>query len=178
MKATTLVTAILLIMLSLNMTAQNWKTPAIEGYGRIVAYEDVAIQPDPSKEYKLIFHITSDQEREGVNLGLWKIARLVNLLDSGGVPKKNIHVVGVISGAATPVTFSQKVYSERMDVANPNLDLLKKLTDYGVKIHLCGQAAAEKKIDPLKDLNPYTKLTLSALIDIPTYQMQGYVVML
>lgn len=172
-----MVISILLIVLSLNMNAQEWKTPAIDGYGRIAEFGNVAVKPNPNKEYKLLFHITSDKEREGVNVSLWKMARLINLLENGGVPRENIHIVGVISGPATPITLSEKAYLKRMDKPNPNLDLMKKLTDYGALIHLCGQAAAEKDIDPLTDLNPYTKLTLSALIDIPTYQMEGYVVM-
>ena len=169
--------AIFLIILNLNMNAQEWKTPVIEGYGRIAEYDKVAIKPDPNKEYKLLFNITSDKEREGVNASLWKMARTINLLENGGVPRKNIHLVGVVSGLATPITLSEVAFFKRMDKQNPNLDLLKKLTDYGAVIHLCGQAAAEKNINPKTDLNPYTKLTLSALIDIPTYQMEGYVVM-
>lgn len=166
-----------LLLIGLTMNAQEWKTPVIEGYGRIADFENVAIKPDPSKEYKLLFHITSDKEREGVNASLWKMARTINLLENGGVPIKNIHVVGVISGPATPVTLSEKEYFKKTQKSNPNLDLMKKLTDYGAAIHLCGQAAAENSIDPKTELNPYSKLTLSALIDIPTYQMEGYVVM-
>lgn len=174
---TALVTSIFLIVIALNMNAQEWKTPTIEGYGRIAEFENVAVKPDSKKEYKVLFHITSDKEREGVNVSLWKMARLINLLENAGVPHKNIHVVGVISGPASFITLSEEAHLKKMEKSNPNLDLMKKLTDYGAKIHLCGQAAAEKRIDPLTDLNPYTKLTLSALIDIPTYQMEGYVVM-
>lgn len=169
--------AIILIGICFNMKAQEWKTPTIEGYGRIADYKNVAIKPDSTKVYKILFHITSDQEREGVNVSLWKMARLINLLENGEVPRKNIQVVGVISGAATPITLNDKAYLKKMNKHNPNLDLMKKLTEYGAVIHLCGQAAAEKNITAETDLNDYTKLTLSALIDIPTYQMQGFVVM-
>lgn len=174
---TTFFSSIFVIIISLNMNAQKWKTPIIEGYGRIAEFENVAVKPDPNKEYKLLFHITSEKEREGVNVSLWKMARLINLMENGGVSHKNIHLVGVISGLASFITLSEKAYLKKMEKENPNVYLMKKLTGYGAEIHLCGQAAAEKKIDPLTDLNPYTKLTLSALIDIPTYQMEGYVVM-
>lgn len=170
-------TLILIMLFCITMNAQNWKTPTIEGYGRIADFENVAIAPDSSLDYKVLFHITNDKEKEGVNTSLWKIARLINLLENGGVPKKNIHIAAVISGPVTNITLSEKAYIEKEGKPNPNLDLMKKLSDYGVAIHLCGQAAAEHKIDPKTDLNPYTKLTLSALIDIPTYQMQGYTVM-
>lgn len=173
----TLVISIFLTLICLSMNAQEWKTPVIEGYGKIAQFDKVAIKPDPAKEYKLLFHITSENEREGVNASLWKMARVINLLEGGGVPHENIHVVGVINGAATPITLSEEAHLKRMDKPNPNLDLMKKLSDYGAVIHLCGQAAAEKDIDPETELNPYTKLTLSALIDIPFYQMEGYLVM-
>ena len=167
-------TIILITTMQLHLNAQNWKTPTINGYGRIVDYENTIITPDSLTTYKIFFDITSDKEREGVNASLWKIARLINLLENSGVPKKHIQIAAVISGPATPIVFSKDAYLKRMNKPNPNLDLIEKLSNYGIPIHLCGQAAAEKQIDPKSDLNPNVKLTLSALIDIPTYQMQGY----
>lgn len=172
-----LIFTVFLVGMSFNMNAQDWKTPIIEGYGRIAEFENVAIKPDSTKEYKLFFHITSDVEREGVNTSLWKIARVINLLENGGVPKQNIQVGAVISGPASPIVLSEAAHLKIMHKSNPNLDLMKKLSDYGVEIHFCGQAAAERGIDPHSELNPYTKLTLSALIDIPMYEMQGYVIL-
>lgn len=159
------------------MNAQQWKTPTIQGYGKIVDYENVAVKPDPKQEYKVFFHITSAKEREGVNESLWKIARLINLLENGGVPKENIKIAAVVSGPATDITLSEEMFLKRNNKPNPNLDLMAKLNNYGVPIHLCGQAAAKHKINPDRDLNPYIKLTLSALIDIPTYSMLGYTIM-
>ncbi len=159
------------------MSAQDWKTPTIDGYGRIESYDDAVIQPNKDSEYKVLFNITTATEREGVNVSLWKIARLINLLENADVPKENIHIAAVISGPATPVVLSEKSYFERLHKSNPNLDLMKKLTEYGVDIHLCGQAAGEQKVDPKTQLNPYTKLTLSALTDVLYYEKLGYTVM-
>lgn len=169
--------SIFLIVISFNMNAQEWKTPVINGYGRIAEFDEVAIKPDKSKEYKVIFNITSEKEREEVNNSLWKMARLINLLENEGVPAENIKIVGVISGPASPISLSDEAHLKRHQKKNPNLDLMKKLSDHGVQIHLCGQAAAERKIDPKSELNPYTKLTLSALTDVLHYQMAGYLVM-
>ncbi|MCX7548264.1 DsrE family protein [Xanthomarina sp. F1114] len=164
----------LITLIHFHAHAQDWKTPIIDGYGRIVDYEKAVIKPNPANEYKLLFHITTNKEREGVNVALWKIARTINLLENGGVPKKNIHVAAVVSGPATPLVLNKEVHLSRMKKPNPNLDLIDKLVEYGVALHLCGQAAAERDVDPTTDLNPKIELTLSALIDIPTYQMQGY----
>lgn len=172
----------LAILLSLTsytstMNAQNWQTPIIEGYERVTDFPDAKIQPDPAKEYKILFHITSANEREGVNAGLWKIARLINLMGLRNVPKENIHLVAVISRSATTLALSGEAALEKTEKENPNLNLLKKLKDYGVEIEVCGQAVAKHHFDAEKDLNQFIVLTLSALIDITTYQMQGYVLM-
>lgn len=162
---------------SSNLSAQDWKTPTIDGYGRIKDYNDAVIQPDQDSEYKVLFHITTATEREGVNVSLWKIARLINLLENADVPKKNIHIAAVISGPATPIVLTEKAHLAKTKNSNPNLDLMRKLTDYGVDIHLCGQAAGEQNVDTETDLNQFTKLTLSALIDILHYEKLGYIVM-
>lgn len=158
------------------MKAQEWRTPIIKGYGKIVNYENAAIKPNPELEYKYFFHITKAKEREGVNDLLWKIARTINLLEDSGVPKKNIKIAAVISGDAYPIAFSKEAYVKRYNKENPNLDLIDKLTNYGVSINFCGQTVAGKKIDSETELNTNIKLTLSALIDITTYQMQGYTI--
>lgn len=159
------------------MSAQEWKTPTIDGYGRIKDYKDAVIHPDKNSEYKVFFNITTSTEREGVNVSLWKIARLINLLESAGVQKKDIHIAAAISGPATPIVLTESAYLDKMKKTNPNLDLMKKLTEYGVQIHLCGQAAGEQNVNPETELNPYTTLTLSALIDILHYDQLGYTVM-
>lgn len=172
-----LTTLLLLTFYTSTMQAQHWQTPVIKGYGKVVDYPDAEVQPNPEKEYKILFHITSDDEKEGVNLKLWKIARLINLMGLQNVPKENVHIVAVISGPATLLVLSDKAYFEKLGKPNPNMDLLKQLKKYGVKIQVCGQALAERKINPKTELNEFTVLTLSAMIAIPTYQMEGYVLM-
>lgn len=168
---------LILTVISSNLSAQDWKTPTIDGYGRIKDYNNAVIQPDENSEYKVLFHITTASEREGVNVSLWKIARLINLLENAGVAKKNIHIAAAISGPATPIVLTEKAHLAKAKKSNPNLDLMKKLTEYGVDIHLCGQAAGEQNVDPETEVNEFTKLTLSALIDILHYKKLGYIVM-
>lgn len=159
------------------MHAQNWETPIIKGYGKIVDYENAEMLPDSTKTYKILFHIKSAQEREGVNQGLWKIARLINLMGSHGVDKDHLKIVAVVSGGATPFVLSEKAYKAQYDKSNPNLDLLSQLKLQEVKILVCGQALAKHHIEVDTDLNEYINLTLSSLIAIPSYQMEGYVLM-
>lgn len=131
------------------------------------------IRAQPIKFYT----ISADKEKDDVNLTLWHIARQINLFGISGVPKENVHIVAVISGPATPLVMTDAAYQKKFNKPNPNLDLIQKLSDYGVSLEVCGQAAAENDIDPYSELEEHIKLTLSALIDIPAYQMKGYVVM-
>lgn len=178
MKTTIKMFAVLLTFFIQNtMNAQDWETPIIEGYGKIVHYDNAQNKPDPSKEYKIIFHIKDGKEREGVNEGLWKIARLINLMGSYKVAQDHLKIVALISGTATPLVLNDMEHKMREDRMNPNLDLLNKLKQHDVKILVCGQALGKHKIDGDKDLNPHIEVTVSALTAIPAYQMEGYLPM-
>lgn len=165
------------LSLFMPVMSQEWQTPVINGYGKIKIFKDAAVQPAHNQEYRILFHITNDKQKDGVNAGLWHIARLVNLFGVTGVDKKYVKIVAVISGDATPIVMTDKAYKTKYYTNNPNLDLMEQLTKYGVAIKVCGQAAAEHDLDVNKDVNTFTQLTLSALIDIPVYEMKGYVVM-
>ena len=156
------------------MKAQDWKTPIIEGYGKIVHYEEAQDPPDSTKMYKVLFHIKDGKEREGVNEGLWKIARLINVMGDYRVPKENLHIVAVISGTATPLVLTEVDHQKREKRSNPNLDLLEKLESHNVKLLVCGQALAKHGINPETDMNKFVGITPSALSAIPIYQMQGF----
>ena len=178
MKTTIKVLTVLLALFIQNtIKAQDWKMPVIEGYGGIVHYENAQNKPDPSKEYKIIFHIKDGEEIYGVNKGLWKIARLINLMGSYGVPQDHLKIVAVISGKAWLLALADEEHKKRAESANPNLDLLNKLKQKNVRILVCAQSLAKYNIDVDKDLNPYMELTISALTAIPIFQMEGYVPM-
>lgn len=157
--------------------AQEWTNPVIKDYGKIKYYKDAAMQPNRHMDYKIVFNITTDKEIDGVNAGLWKMARTINLLRAGGVKEKNIHLVGVIHGAATPTVLTNEAYQKSKGRHNPNLDILKVLKENGVQLNVCGQALAKANIDPYTDLNEYITFSLSALVDIPSFQLMGYALM-
>ena len=169
--------AMLTAVLALPATAQEWTTPIIEGYGKIKYYKNTDLQPQKDMQYKVAFDLKSDKKKEGVNAGLWKMARLLNLLGAAGVPAENISLVGVVHGPATFMILKDELYHEKMGESNPNVELLRKLTDYGVIFYVCNQAAAGRDIDPIQDMNEYIKESLSALIDFPLLQQKGYTIM-
>lgn len=166
---------IAVFFLSFSM-AQEWETPIIKGYGKIKNFKDVAVQPDASLEYKLVFDITSDSEMDGVNKGLWKIARVINMLGSADIPSDKVHIVAAIHGAATFATLKDSKHQEKYDIVNPNTELLGLLKNYGVELFVCAQATAARNITA-EDLNPNTELALSAMTVLANYQLQGYALM-
>jgi len=152
----------------------TWQTPLIKGYGPIKYFSKAAIQPDKNLDYKVVFKITNDNTKDGVNATLWHIARLMNLLYVAGVKTDHIHVVGVVAGKATPIVLNNKAFQKRMHKDNPDMNLLKQLTENGVKIYVCDQAVAEHSFDPYHDLNKYIIPSLSGIIDLPTFELKGY----
>lgn len=167
---------IFILTISCQMTAQEWQTPAIDGYGKIKYYEDAAEKPDTSLTYKIIFNIESDKQKDGVNVGLWKIARTLNLLKAGKVADEKVNLVAVIHGQATYTVLSDEKYQERLKKPNPNIELLRLLNENGVTIFVCGQATASRDLEK-EDLNENVQLALSALTVLPNYQLRGYALM-
>lgn len=160
--------------------AQTWENPVIQGYGKIMDYKDAAVRPDPTMEYKLVYGIHDDKMKGDVNATLWSIARSVNLLRAGGVPKDQIHIVAVFYGPGIAPALNNEAFkalSEDKDASdNPNLGLMKQLSENGVKFYACGQTMASKKLTD-KDLNAYTKKSLSAQVVLANYQLNGYALM-
>ena len=167
------ISLILILVLTFQINAQEWQTPAIDGYGKIKYYEDAAEQPDTSLTYKMVFDIKDEKEKDGVNMGLWKIARSLNLLKAGNISAKKIDIVAVIHGEATYLVLSNIKYQEKFKKPNPNLELLRLLKENGVTIFVCGQATAARDIEK-EDMNEHIQLALSALTVLPNYQLRGY----
>ncbi|MEP2281547.1 DsrE family protein [Maribacter sp.] len=172
-KALLLIIAIMAVQLT---TAQEWTTPIIEGYGKIKEFKEVAIQPDPNKEYKLVFDLKDERELDGINIGYFKIARMINMLGAGGVSADKVNIIAAVHGGATFTALNETKYKAKYEKENPNEAVIKLLKDYGVEFYVCAQAAAARDISAA-DLNPNTELGLSAMMVLANYQMDGYIFM-
>ncbi|TDT40527.1 DsrE/DsrF/DsrH-like protein [Maribacter spongiicola] len=157
-------------------TAQEWTTPVIDGYGKIKEFKEVAVQANPTKEYNLVFDLKDDRELEGINIGYFKIARMINMLGAGGVSADKVNIVAAIHGGATFTALNDAKYQEKYKKENPDAAVIKLLKDYGVKFYVCAQATASRGI-VAEDLNPNTELGLSAMMVLANYQMDGYILM-
>ncbi|HKJ45486.1 MAG TPA: DsrE family protein [Balneolales bacterium] len=152
----------------------TFSTPAIKGYGDMHYFKDVAVQPDTSMDYKILFFIVKNDHPKKVNFGLEHMARMINILSAAGVKQDHIHIVGVITGKATACATADSLYKKVYSVANPNDTLLTELTTTGhAKLYVCSQALAGMGYDQTY-LNPNVKRALSAISTVAIYQLKGY----
>lgn len=158
------------------LRGQEWQTPLIEGYGEIKYFDQTAQQPDPNQEYKLLFDVKSDEQKNGVNKSLWIIARTLNLMDVTNVSSSNVKVVAAIHGDATYNVLSEKAYQMKFGKSNPNLDLIKKLKENRVLIYVCSQALASRNIS-FDDILTSVVPAISAIAVVSNYQLKGYSLM-
>jgi intracellular sulfur oxidation DsrE/DsrF family protein len=158
--------------------AQTWEYPAIEGFGPAMPLPDAAVQPDTTLQYKIIFDIASDKT-EGVdnyNFQLAHVARLINVFAVAGVGPERMKLVAVIHSSATPIVLNAAKYRAKFDKDNPNLDLVRRLREAGVKLYVCGQSLGDFSYDE-GWVNEDITVALSAQVVIPTFELRGYAYM-
>ena len=165
-----------IILVSNYIIAQDWETPIIKGYGEVKFFEQAASQLNKQLDYKLIFDIKSNQIKNGVNKGLWTIARTLNLFELSGIPRKKIELVASIHGEATFITLNNNAYRNKFGIDNPNLNLIKQLKENGVELYICSQATSSRNINN-SDLNINVIPALSGIAVLSNHLLQGFTLM-
>ena len=162
-----------LLFFSSLLTAQEWEYPLIPGYGGIEYTDSYSEQFSPEESYRLLFDITSDAQKDGVNRGLWRVARTLNLLEACSVPREQIEIVVALHGAATKAVLRNEAYHSLYEDGNPNVKLIHKLADNRVEFFVCSQAMVGRSL-PLDQVHPDITVALSALTVIINHQKKGF----
>lgn len=165
-----------IIIISNYTNAQEWETPIIQGYGEVKYFDQAASQLNKQLQYKLIFDIKSNQVKNGVNKGLWTIARTLNLFELSGIPSKKIEIVASIHGEATFITLNSNAYQDKFGRDNPNSNIIQQLNDSGVKLYVCSQATSSRNINN-GDLNINIIPALSGIAVLSNHLLQGFTLM-
>lgn len=155
------------------MNQIEWQTPVIEGYGKIKFYPQTEFLPTNDRDYKLIFNISSNEKKAGVNEALWRIARAINLFKAAGIAAENLKLAAIIYGEAWTAVLNDERHQEVEGTPNPNTELIGKLVENNVKIYICGQSIAGNNIE-LNEMNPNVDIALSALVAFPAFDAMGY----
>ena len=122
----------------------------------------------------MIYDLVAEKKKDGVNFGLWKMARMINLLYQGKVSQKQIKMVGN-HGKATDIMLNDTAYRAKYQKPNPNKDLIEHLANYGVQFYFCKQGATKRGYTNAMAL-PQIQPAVSAMTVIANYQL-GYVLM-
>ncbi|MBV4367997.1 DsrE family protein [Erwinia sp. BNK-24-b] len=120
-----------------------WSTPAIDGYGKIHYEADAAYKPAQGDSNKIVFQITkAENGPNDPNLGLQRVARVVNLYIASGVPQDQLKFVVSVTGDGTPAMLNNEQYKKMFGIDNPNLKLISELRAKGVDVSVCDQSVA------------------------------------
>lgn len=148
--------------------------PIIKSYGSVWEVPNAQEKPDSKMDYKILVDITDAADKpDSLNAYLEAAATLYNLHAVGGVPAKNIHMVVVLHKMATYSIFTNEKFQQKFKTDNPNLALVKELSDAGVKFFTCGQTLIRGKIAE-NEITPEVKVATSALTTLTTYMLKGY----
>jgi intracellular sulfur oxidation DsrE/DsrF family protein len=146
--------------------------PIIADHGGVVA-RPTAQQP-PRAGAKVVFDVTADAKPAGVNKGLDRVARLLNLYGAAELRSSDIRIVIVFHGEATKTVLSDAAYQCRFGLEqNPNLPLLRALQQHGVQVLVCGQALNYKEIAD-QELADAIPIAAAAMTTVINKQMDGY----
>jgi intracellular sulfur oxidation DsrE/DsrF family protein len=132
--------------------------------------------PDPNMNYKVVFSINRDPgSPDDVNPMFNAIATYMNTLGQHGVPAEHRNIVAVIHHRTEgfDIVMSNEAYKKRHGRDNPNIEVIRKLTQAGVDIRLCGQGLIGREIDA-KDVNPDIQVDLWAMTSIINLMLEGY----
>ena len=148
--------------------------PVIESSGPVFTVErpDLAIPTD--FVFKAVFEVTeSSSSPEALNGAIDNAARFLNMHVEAGVPVENVQVALVIHGAATTAVLDNAGYRERFGIDNPNVPLFEALSDAGVRLYVCGQAANVFDV-PRERIASQVDLALSAMTALVMLESEGY----
>jgi intracellular sulfur oxidation DsrE/DsrF family protein len=88
-----------------------------------------------------VLDVTANSTPVGVNAGLDRATRLLNLYGAVGLAAGDVKIAMVLHGGATKSALSDSVFKARIGPdANPSLPLIRTLRKVGVEVFVCGQA--------------------------------------
>lgn len=148
--------------------------PVIQGFGAVYDVPAGAWNLEPDLFYKVSMDVSDTADFSGErNRHLESAARFLNMQARNGIEPGHIEMAIVVHGGASRDLLTDDAYRARYNEPNPNTAMLAELRAAGVKVYLCGQTAAHRKIG-LEELNPAVSLALSAMTAHVRLQSEGY----
>ena len=150
------------------------KGTIIKNYGETFEIVNPEYKTEIDSEFKVIFDVDkSSEDTSKVNRYIEVAANFLNMHANAGMKPEQLKVAMTIHASAWKDVLNNDAYKERFGVENPNLELINELSDAGVDIIICGQAAAKRDMTR-EEIIPNVKIALSATTAIIQYQNKGY----
>jgi intracellular sulfur oxidation DsrE/DsrF family protein len=161
-------------VLSATAAAQSELRPVIKEARGYWPLPKAAVQPDKTRDFKVIFDSTRAAAKpEDVIPAVGEAAALVNALGATSVPTSRRKMAIVFHGAAVDGILDDESYKEKYSIGNPNLELIRSLRKAGVELFVCGQFLHFRQIDPGRIVSDVQLATSAMLVNV-TYQNRGY----
>jgi intracellular sulfur oxidation DsrE/DsrF family protein len=149
--------------------------PRIKEAGGVVVLPQATYQPKAGT--KVVFDIATAAKPEEIHKGLDRVARLINLHAGNGVSPEGLQIVVMLHGNAIDCVLTDDAFQRRTGMAaNPNLPLLRRLEELGVKLYVCGQSLAQKKYAH-EEVAASQKIAVSAMLVNVQSQADGFAVL-
>ncbi len=147
----------------------------IPDYGKTYPVDSPDFQTDTTSILKAVIDIDRSFKDDKPNNLIETAARFLNMHENAGVKPGNMEVALVLHGKAVQDVLEDKFYSEIFpgQSTNPNLPLIKALSNQGVKIILCGQSATHYGVTKVK-ADHHVSFALSAMTALVQLQKDNY----
>jgi len=153
------------------------QSPSVADGTGYVEIPGAKVAIDPAHTYKTIIDGQSAAAKPTELLpALKRASLLLNALTVGHVGKARQKLVIVFHGPAVDGLLKNEGYHKQFGVDNPNLKVVKELSDAGAVLYVCGQHMAGHKLG-IEELAPEIKLATAASLVLVTYQNDGYAVL-
>ena len=107
------------------------------------------------------------------NIVLDNVARFLNMHARAGLPRSQVRAAVVVHGGAAWEMLGNEAYREQHGVDNPNVALIRALTDAGVRVIVCGQSVMARGV-PRAGLADGVQVALSAMTAFLVLQEEGF----
>jgi intracellular sulfur oxidation DsrE/DsrF family protein len=154
--------------------AQSEQRPVIKEARGYWPLPKAAVQPDKTRDFKVIFDATrAGAKPEDLVPALEDAAQLLNQLGATELPAPQRRIAIIFHGPSVSGILDDASYKEKYGIANPNLKLIHALHEAGVELFVCGQFLHFRQIDPAQVVSD-VQLATSGMIVLVTYQNRGY----
>ena len=148
--------------------------PVIQPAGETFEIPSPDFVTPEDQSYSLAFEMARPAASpEELNVVLNTVARYLNMHALAGLPRGQVRAAVVVHGAAGWEMLGHHAYREKFGVDNPNVALIRELTDVGVRVILCGQTALARGI-PRAGLAEGVQVALSAMTAFLVLQDEGF----